>query len=290
VKKIGIPAIVVIIAAISLAIFLSRNRLAEKESIVLSGTIEAKEIDLAFKVGGRVDYIRFDESDAVSQGDTVSELTHREIKARIRQAHDQIDAARADLRSLEIEMETANRNLQKVVNLIPSGGATVGQKEDLEDRARGIEAAIEAGQSRLKSAVSEADYLQITFENEFLISPINGTVLLRTAEPHEIVGPGEVIMTLADLARLEIRIYLPEIYLGRIKSGREVRIKVDSYPDREFEGTISRISDKAEFTPKNIQTVDERVKTVYAVTVDTGDYDGILKPGMPCDVNISFTP
>ena len=289
-KKIGIPLGVVIIAAASVAFFLSRNRLAEKGNIVLSGTIEAVEVDLAFKTGGRVDYIRFEEGDVVSQGDTISELTHREIEARVRQAHDQIDAARANLKSLTIEKETAIRNLRKVANLISSGGATVGQKEDLEDKVRGIEATIEAAESVLQSAISQRDYLRIVYENEFLISPIDGTILLRSTEPHEVVGPGEVILTLANLTRLEIRVYLPEIYLGRIRNGQDVKIKVDSHPDREFEGRISRISNKAEFTPRNIQTIDERIKTVYAVTVSTGDNDGVLKPGMPCDVTINLIP
>lgn len=289
-RKIGIPLGIVIIAAVSVVFYLSRNRLAEKSDIILSGTIEAVEVDLAFKTGGRVNYIKFEEGDVVSEGDTISELTHREIEAKIRQARDQIDAARANLKSLTIEKEAATRNLRKVTNLIPSGGATVGQKEDLEDKVRGIEAAIEGAESAVQSAISQRDYLQIVYENEFLISPLDGTVLLRSTEPHEVVGPGEVILTLANLTRLEIRIYLPEIHLGRIRNGQDVQIEVDSHPDWKFEGRISRISDKAEFTPKNIQTIDERVKTVYAVTVSTGDHDGILKPGMPCDVTVSLTP
>jgi HlyD family secretion protein len=290
VKKIGIPLGIVIIAAVSVVFYLARTGLDNKDNIVLSGTIEAVEVDLAFKTGGRVYYIRFEESDAVSQGDTISELTHREIEARINQADDQIAAARANLKSLKIEMDSATRNLRKVTNLIPSGGATLGQKEDLEDKVRGIDAAIEAAESAFRSAVSQRDYLQVAYENEFLISPIDGTVLLRSTEPYEVVGPGEVIVTLANLASLEITIYLPEIYLGRIRNGQDVRIVVDSHPNRKFEGRISRISDKAEFTPKNIQTVDERVKTVYGVTVSTGDHDGVLKPGMPCDVTVGLSP
>jgi HlyD family secretion protein len=289
-KKVGIPLAVVIIAAISVALFLSRNRLEEDSNIVLSGTIEAVEVDLGFKTGGRVDYIRFEEGDLVSQGDTICELTHREIEARIRRAGDQINVARANLKSLRIEKQTAIRNLRKVTRLIPSGGATVGQQEDLEDTVSGIEAAIEAAESAHQSAISQKDYLQIVFENEFLLSPIDGTVLLRSVEPHEVVGPGEPILTIANLIRLKIRIYLPEVYLGRIGNGQDVRIKIDSHPNREFDGRISRISDKAEFTPKNIQTIEERIKTVYAVTVDTDDHDGILKPGMPCDVTINVTP
>lgn len=289
-KKIGIPLGIVIIAAVAVVFYVARTRLGDKDNIVLSGTIEAVEVDLAFKTGGRVDYIRFEEGDAVSQGDTISELTHREIEARIAQADDQIAAARANLKSLKIEMESATRNLRKVTNLIPSGAATVGQKEDLEDKVLGIDAAIEAAESAFQSAVSQRDYLQVAYENEFLISPIDGTVLLRSTEPYEVVGPGEVILTVANLTRLEIRIYLPEIYLGRIRNGQDVQIEVDSHPGRKFGGRISRISDKAEFTPKNIQTVDERVKTVYGVTVSTGDHDGVLKPGMPCDVTVGLSP
>jgi HlyD family secretion protein len=289
-KKIVIPISVLVIIVILIAVYLVRRGRGDIEELILSGTAEAVEVNLAFKTGGRVDYIMFDEGDRIAAGDTISELTHREIEARIRQARDKLDALEANRKSLSIQRETASRNLRKIENLIPSGGATVGQREDTEDRIREIEASIDAAGSSIEAAKSEIEYLRIMYENEFLVAPINGAVLLRLAEPGEIVNPGQTILTMADVTDLEIRVYLPEKYLGRIKTGQEAEISVDSHPERTFGGSVSRISEKAEFTPKNVQTRQERVKTVYAITVSTSDHDGIIKPGMPCDVRLNLNP
>lgn len=287
-KKIVIPLLLLVVAIILVALYLGRRNGGGVENLLLSGTAEAVEVDLAFKVGGRVEYIRHDEGDSIAAGDTISELTHREIEARISRARDQLKAMEASRRSLEIEKETAARKLRKVENLIPSGGATVGQKEDLEDKIRGIEASIDAAGSSIQAAKSEVEYLRINHENEFLIAPINGTVLLRLAEPGEVVNPGQTILTLADLTDLKIKVFLPEIFLGRVKNGQKAGIRVDSHPGETFEGSVTRISQRAEFTPKNVQTRQERVKTVFAVTVSTSDHGGIMKPGMPCDVRLDL--
>jgi len=245
---------------------------------------------MAFKTGGQIDSIKFDEGDEVAQGDTVAELTHREIKAQIQLANDRIAAARARLQALKIEKEASERNLRKVINLIPAGGATQNQKEDLEDKIRGLDASIEAASSEIKSAISQKDLLLVNLDNEYLVSPIAGDVLLRSSEPGEIASPGQTVLTLIDRTRLKIKVYIPENFLGRIKVGQKVGIAIDSFPDSAFPGDIINISDKAEFTPKNIQTQQERVKTVYAVTVSSDDHGGVLKPGMPCDVRIELEP
>jgi len=275
---------------IVLIAYLSTNRSVDSNSLELSGTVEATEIDMAFKTGGQIDLINFDEGDEVAEGDTVAELTHREIKAQIQLANDRIAAARARLQTLKIEKEASERNLRKVVNLIPAGGATQNQKEDLEDKIRGLDASIDAASSEIKSAVSQKDLLLVNLDNEYLVSPIAGDVLLRSSEPGEIASPGQTVLTLIDRSRLKIKVYIPENFLGRIKVGQNAGITVDSFPDKIFPGEITNISDKAEFTPKNIQTRQERVKTVYAVTVSSGDHGGILKPGMPCDVRIELEP
>jgi HlyD family secretion protein len=287
-KKIVLPVLVLAAIVILVALYLGRRNGNDVENLLLSGTAEAVEVDLAFKVGGRVDYISYDEGDYITEGDTVSELTHREIEARISRARDQLEALEANRRSLVVGKETAARNLRKIENLIPSGGATVGQKEDLDDKIRGIEASIDAAGSSIQAAKSEIEYLRINYENEFLIAPINGTVLLRLAEPGEVVNSGQTILTLADLTDLEIKVFLPEIFLGRIRNGQKAAINVDSHPGETFEGSVTRISERAEFTPKNVQTRQERVKTVYAVTVTTSDHGGIIKPGMPCDVRLDL--
>jgi len=283
---IGVFAILLII----LIAYLSSRKSADTTGLELSGTVEAVEIDLAFKAGGQIAYVKFDEGEKVAEGDTVAELTHREIKAQLQLAEDLISAAKARLKSLKIEKETAERNLKKIANLVPAGGATEAQKEDLEDRIRGLEAAIEAAASEMESAKSQKNLLLVNLDNEYLVSPLSGEVLLRSAEPGEIARQGQTIITIIDQRRLEIKVYVPEEYLGRVRTGQEVDIIIDSFEDRTFPGVIKNISAKAEFTPKNIQTKKERIKTVYAVTVSSGDHDGILKPGMPCDVLIDLEP
>jgi len=283
---IGVFAVLLII----LILYLTGKRSADASSLELSGTVEAVEIDLAFKAGGRIAYMKYDEGDKVAEGDTVAELTHQEIEAQIQLAEDLISAARARLKSLKIEKETAERNLKKVANLVPAGGATEAQKEDLQDNIRGLEAAIEAASSEIESAKSRKDLLLINFENEYLTSPISGVVLLRSAEPGEIARQGQTILTVIDYSRLKIKVYVPEEYLGRVKTGQSAGIIIDSFDDKIFPGVITNISPKAEFTPKNIQTKKERLKTVYAVTVSSSDHDGVLKPGMPCDVILDLEP
>jgi HlyD family secretion protein len=283
---IGIFAVLLII----LIVYLSSQRSRDMGSLELSGTVEAVEIDLAFKAGGRIAHVRFDEGENVAEGDTVAELTHREIKAQLQLAEDLISAAKARLKSLKIERETAERNLRKVANLVPAGGATEAQKEDLEDKIRGLDAAMEAASSEMKSAISQKDLMLVNLDNEYLVSPISGEVLMRSAEPGEIAKLGQTVLTVIDHRRLEIKVYIPEEYLGRIKIGQNVGIIIDSFKDKTFPGTVANISARAEFTPKNIQTKKERIKTVYAVTVSSGDHDGVLKPGMPCDVLIDLEP
>lgn len=277
---------ILIVAAVLILIYVNLDLGGNSGQITLSGTAEAVEIDLAFKSAGRLEYIRFDEGERLTAGDTVAELSHSESEARISQIDGQIGASKAQLRSLEIQSETVSRNLEKITNLVQSGGATMADQEDLEDKVLEIDAAIDAARKSIEAQKSQRHLLRIMHDDEYLIAPANGTVLTRAMEPGEITSPGKTVLTIADLSRMEIKVYLPEVRLGNVRNGQQVKIMVDSWPDSTFAGVVSKISDKAEFTPKNVQTKEERVKTVYAVTVSSDDHNGILKPGMPCDVII----
>ena len=287
-KKIIVPIVVILIITTVIIVYMINDRSADDGRLVLSGAIEAEEIELAFKAPGRVVYVSFDEGDDIAEGDTVAELSHEESAARIRQVESQINAAEANLEMLEIGGETIARNLAKITELVASGGATAGDQEDLSDRLREADAAILAAESSIGSLESQRDFLQIVRDEEFLISPSAGTVLLKSVEPGEVVSQGRTVLTIADLDNLEIKVYLPESKLGLVKNGQDVAIEIDSNPGESFKGIIRRISNKAEFTPKNVQTREERVKTVYAVVVGAQSQGGILKPGMPCDVIIDL--
>jgi len=116
-------------------------------------------------------------------------------------------------------------------------------------------------------------------------SPIDGVVLYRSIEPGEIASPGAPLLTIADLSRLTLIVYAPEDQYGRIILSSEYPVTVDSFPGEIFTGTVSSIAGKAEFTPRNVQTIESRKTTVYAVKLAVANPDGKLKAGMPADVD-----
>jgi multidrug resistance efflux pump len=120
--------------------------------------------------------------------------------------------------------------------------------------------------------------------NETLSSPINGVVLDRSIEVGEVAAPGSELIVLADLNTLTVTVYLPESRYGLVKLGQTYPVHVDSFPGETFKGHVSHIANQAEFTPRNVQTVDGRGTTVFAITLDLDPAGGRLKPGMPADV------
>jgi multidrug efflux pump subunit AcrA (membrane-fusion protein) len=132
-------------------------------------------------------------------------------------------------------------------------------------------------------------YSKSTNMNENITSPINGTVLERLVEPNEFAAPGSTVMVVASLDTLTLTIYVPENLYGQFFLGQTYPVTVDSFPGQSFNGTVSFISNQAEFTPRNVQTTDSRQTTVYAIKLDLDPSGGMLKPGMPADVHFGGT-
>ncbi len=130
-------------------------------------------------------------------------------------------------------------------------------------------------------------YSQTAQVNERITSPIDGVVLERLVEPNEMAAPGSTVLVVAPLDQLYLKIFVPENRYGQITLGQTLPVKVDSFPGQTFVGKVSFISDKAEFTPRNVQTTDSRQTTVYAVKLNLEPTGGKLKPGMPADVTFA---
>jgi HlyD family secretion protein len=126
--------------------------------------------------------------------------------------------------------------------------------------------------------------IEVQREKTTLNAPLNGIILSRGVEPGEAVVPGSVLLVIGDLSHVTLTVYLPEDRYGEVQLGQEVRINVDSFPDHNFTGKVARIADKAEFTPRNVQTVDGRKTTVFGVDISIPNPELLLKPGMPADV------
>ena len=123
-------------------------------------------------------------------------------------------------------------------------------------------------------------------DNTRLFSPLTGTVLSHNIEPGEFVAPGTPVVTVAETGQMWVRAYLNQTDLGRLRHGQPVVVRTDSFPGRDFPGTVGFISSEAEFTPKTVQTPKERVKLVFRIKVDVANPKDELKPGMPADVII----
>jgi HlyD family secretion protein len=146
------------------------------------------------------------------------------------------------------------------------------------------EAAAEQAQKSVEQAQANLDLLDAQMEKLTIYAPMDGVVLARNADPGEFVQPGASAITMANLGDLTITVYVPEDRYGEVSLGQEVNVTVDSFPGKTFTAVVSYIADQAEFTPRNVQTVEGRSATVYAVKLKVSDPEAVLKLGMPADV------
>ena len=129
---------------------------------------------------------------------------------------------------------------------------------------------------------------KLNVEYTVLRAPVSGVVVVRDAELGEVVAPNTPVLTIADLHHIWLRAYVNETDLGRVRWGQEAIIRTDTFPGKSYRGHISFISDKAEFTPKSVQTFKERVTLVYRIKIDVENPNHDLKPGMPADARIEL--
>ncbi len=223
-----------------------------------SGTIEVTEIDISSKISGRVAEIAHAEGDTVSRDDLLVRLEFDELSAM--------------KNSALAALVNAEKNYRRIKGLYETGSVSRSAYDGAEAAYRMARAALDNVNAAIKYAV--------------IYSPINGVVLDTNIEQGEMAFPGTAIMTVADLSKVWMYIYVNEVRLGEVKIGQKVNVTVDSFPGKVFEGRVVSISNKAEFTPKTIQTKDERVKLVFAVKVTIDNPDMSLKPGMPADALI----
>ena len=139
--------------------------------------------------------------------------------------------------------------------------------------------------AQIEAAETAVSLIQTQIERQTLFTPIDGVLLSQAIEAGEVAAPGGSLMVVGDLDKLTITVFIPEDQYGTIKLGQTATIQVDSYPNVTFSGTVQRIADQAQFTPRNVQTAEGRTSTVFAIELSVVDGEGRLKPGMPADVD-----
>jgi HlyD family secretion protein len=300
----------------------------ERNRISASGTIEAVEVDIASKLSGQVEKILVGEGDQVKIGEVLAVIDSSSLEIQLKQAEAGIRLAEAqlelvlkgarveDIRQAEEALKQAKANLsvaeedwKRLRTLAEKEGATQKQRDDAEahykvalaqheaagqvlQKARQLARPeeIQAARARLDQAAASRDLIKKSIADSVILSPASGIVTHKIIEAGEFVMAGSPLLTVADLANVHLNIYVPEKELGRIRLGQPARVKIDSYPDRVFTGKVIFISPEAEFTPKNVQTKEERVKLVFRVKIEIPNPGYILKPGMPADAVLSVEP
>jgi len=291
--------------------------------------VEATDAQLGFQTAGRVSDIGVREGDPVKADDELAHLDRTETDARRRQAMAEAAAARAMLRELErgfrseeVEqgraalaaaterVNDARRDLDRVGRLHEGGAASdesldkartafdvaSSQQRQAQEQVRMLETGprsetIEARRAQLAQAEAAVATIDATLANMTVRAPFAGIVTVRHREPGEIVSAGSPILTVMNPDDRWVKIYVPETRIGAVRIGQTATIATDTFPNKPYHGTVVFVASEAEFTPKTVQTAEERVKLVYAVkvrVVDDPAHD--LKPGMPADVRLGEPP
>jgi HlyD family secretion protein len=251
-----------------------------------SGTVEATEVEISSKVSGRIEELNAEEGGRVKKGDLLVKLAYDELSAKGKELNAGINAAREQLAQARENLNNAKVELKRAQDLYAQGAFPKQQLDAQETRVAVLVAQARAAQKMVEQASSGLSSLDTQISNYTLYSPMEGVVLTRNAEVGEIALPGMSLLTLGDLSRVWMKVYITEPDLGRVKLGQKARVTTDAFPDKPHWGGVSWISEQAEFTPKNVQTRDERARLVYAVKILLDNPDQTLKPGMMADAEI----
>ena len=264
-----------------------------------SGAFESEETIISAEATGIIKQFNIEEGQALKAGQRIGYIDSLQLYLKKKQLESQIKTTLSQrpnvatqIAAIQVQLKTAEREQQRITNLVKADAATQKQLDDVTSQVEVLKKQLEAQQSALgitsESITQQANPLQVQIEqiNDQLtkcrlVSPVNGTVLTKYVEPNEMATPGKPLYKIADMSTLILRAYITGEQLPLVKLNQQVKVAVDNGADgyTEHDGTITWISDKAEFTPKTIQTKQERANLVYAIKIKVKN-DGLLKLGM----------
>jgi HlyD family secretion protein len=329
-RRLLLGALAIIAGVIAIGTFFWRQHGAKDPNgaFSLSGNVDVHQVELAFRVSGRISAVKVQEGDKVSAGQVLAELDPvpfrtdvDSAKADVAQAQAQLDKTRRGFRVEEVvqaranvaqraaDVENARVTLQRQEQLVASGLVTHQQIDDAQARVHMSEAAlaaargqlalelhgsriedIETQEAMLASAQARLEKAQTALSDATLLAPSNGIISVRARELGAIVQAGQTVYTLTLNDPVWIRAYVAQPRLGRIKPGMSVEVTIDSMPGKQYGGTVGFISPEAEFTPKTVQTEQVRDDLVYRIRVIASDPDNVFRQGMPVTVLIPAAP
>ena len=281
---------------------------SNQKTPTVSGTIETDEVHVASRYGGRVEKIFARDGEVLTNGQVIVELDAAELRARREQAAallaeleagprpEEISAAKNDWAALVAELEFARVEAARARELFADKTISEVDRDRAVSRAAALEKSAAAAKSRYdlllagtrpeRIAQARAQLKEIEAQlREIRIGASTNSILeILSVRLGDVLAPNQEVATLVLPDQLWIRVYVPQPWLGYLKLDQTVKVKVDSFPDKEFDGTIIQINRTAEFTPRNTQTVAERIKQVFGVKVWLAKHRDVLRAGMSADV------
>jgi len=283
------------------------------------GSVEARQVRVASRTGARVLRVLVDENDAVAAGQPLVVLDVRELEAARDQARaalaqagarerllvrgarrEDVVEARNALAAAQARLDQAGRDLERAGRLHAGEAVAPSALEAARTAAELARSDVEARRAQLQKVVGGARAEELEeaaaaraqaeaalaaaedrLRDRVLESPIAGTVIHRLVEPGEVARPAAPLLVLADLGRPYLDVYVPEARLADARLGTPAEVRVDAVPGRTFRATVAHVASEAEFTPKNVQTDEQRARLVFRVRLDVEDPEGLLRPGMP---------
>jgi len=324
-KKVVIIGVVVAIAVAAALLINYFSNDKDDGVISLSGNVEVTKVDTGFKISGRVVELLTDEGLRVQKGQKIAVLDSAELQGMVAQSRasvseaavklaelragsrpQEIAYAQANLKSAEAEYVKARKDYERAERLFKKDAIAASQldaaRSAYDGRAGQVKAAkeqlsmykegprkevITAAEDRFQQAKAALGVIEERFSDTNLFASVTGVVLKKNVERGEVVQPGIPVFTIGEVDEPWIKVYVKEADVPLVKLGQKATITVDyAKGKKSYEGVVSYISDQAEFTPKTIQTQEERVKLVFGVKVRVKNENQDLKPGMPADVKI----
>ena len=285
----------------AIAALLLAGACKSEQTFDASGAFEAEETVISSQAQGVILHLNVEEGDVLDSGAEVGcvdttdlSLTRQQLLARIEALTARKPETAVQLAALQEQLATAEHERDRLAHLVAGDAATPKQLDDATAQVAVLQRQIAAQRSTLRTSTDGLDKearalaVQVEQTNDRLrrchiVNPVRGTVLTKYARANEVTAPGQPLYRIADLSHMTLRVYISGQQLPQVRLGRRVSVYTDNGKGSDMhraEGTVTWISDRAEFTPKTIQTRDERADLVYAVKVRVPNSDGRYKMGM----------
>lgn len=271
-NKIIIPIILLLIIMGAAAVFIVKNMMSNHKYIKVSGNIEGNDVRISFRVAGQIQDLLADEGSNLRIGQIVARLNTDEL-TKIQKEEE------AKLKAAEFKYKLSQDDYVRFENLYSAGAVSQQARDQARTQADTDWSTVKQLRASLELANTRLGWAE-------LASPLNGYILVKSAEEGENVLVGAPVFTAVDLNNVWVTAYINETDVGKVKLGQKATVKIDAFPHKSYNGWISYISQQEEFTPKYIQTTTERVKLVYRIKVRVDNSSLELKPGMPADAYI----